>query len=198
MGVLDDTVILFTADHGFFLGEWRMYDKRFMHEPSIRVPLFLRYPRLIKPGTIVSDKMTLNLDWAPTILDLAGMPLPSQMQGRSLRPLLQQEQPANWRKDWLYEYYEYPGPHNVKKNRGIRTDRYKLMHYYEEPQEFELYDLEEDPGELHNLYGEPRYASLTRELLARIDELRRETGDVGQPATSTGAGGPNCEQMATI
>jgi arylsulfatase A-like enzyme len=198
LGVLDDTVILFTADHGFFLGEWRMYDKRFMHEPSIRVPLFIRYPRLIKPGTVVADKMTLNLDWAPTILDFAGVPVPSQMQGRSLVPLLQGEQPANWRKEWLYEYYEYPGPHNVKKNRGIRTDRYKLMHYYEEPQEFELYDLQEDPGELRNLYADARYASLTRELLARIDELRKETGDLGQPPTSSPAATLNCEQMAMM
>jgi len=198
MGVLDDTVVLFTADHGFFLGEWRMYDKRFMHEPSIRVPLFIRYPRLIKPGTVVPDKMTLNLDWAPTILDLAGVPIPSQMQGRSLRPLLHGEQPANWRTDWLYEYYEYPGPHNVKKNRGIRTDRYKLIHYYEEPQEFELYDLQEDPGELRNLYSEPRFASLTRELLARIDELRKETGDAAKPPTPVAAEETNCEQMATM
>ena len=187
MGVLDDSVILFTADHGFFLGEWRMYDKRFMHEPSIRVPLFIRYPRLIKPGTEVADKMTLNLDWAPTILDLAGVRVPSEMQGRSLRPLLAGEQPVNWRNDWLYEYYEFPGPHNVKKNRGIRTDRYKLIHYYEEPQEFELYDLEEDPGELRNLYGEPRSASLTRNLLDRMDELRKATGDVAKAATTPSA-----------
>lgn len=193
MGVLDETVILFTADHGFFLGEWRMYDKRFMHEPSIRVPLFIRYPRLIKPGLVVADKMAVNLDWAPTILDLAGVQVPSEMQGRTLVPLLRGEKPASWRKDWLYEYYEYPGPHNVRKNRGIRTDRYKLIHYYEEPQEFELYDLQEDPGELRNLHGEAAYTQLERELLNRIAELRRETGDVQHRATLTGVGAPNCE-----
>jgi arylsulfatase A-like enzyme len=185
MGVLDDTVILFTADHGFFLGEWRMYDKRFMHEPSIRVPLFIRYPRLIKPSTVVEDKMAVNLDSAPTILDLAGVQVPTQMQGRTLVPLLRGEKPASWRKDWLYEYYEYPGPHNVRKNRGVRTDRYKLIHYYEEPQEFELYDLQQDPGEVRNLHGEAAYAQLERELLNRIVELRRETGDVEHPAKST-------------
>ena len=193
MGVLDDTAILFTADHGFFMGEWRMYDKRFMHEPSIRVPLFMRYPRLIKPGTEVVEKMALNLDWAPTILDLAGVPVPAQMQGRSLVPFLRGELAASWRKDWLYEYYEYPGPHNVKKNRGIRTQRYKLIHYYEAPQEFELYDLKQDPGELHNLYGEAAHAQLARELMARMAELRKETLDVDQPLASTSAAGAHCE-----
>jgi len=193
MGVLDDTLLLFTADHGFFLGEWRMYDKRFMHEPSIRVPLFMRYPRLTKPGTVVSDKMALNVDWAPTILDLAGVQIPAQMQGRSLARFLRGEQPANWRKDWLYEYYEYPGPHNVKKNRGIRTDRYKLIHYYEEPQEFELYDLQEDPGELHNLYGDAAHAHLARELMNRIVELRRETADVENRPGSTDGRASRCE-----
>ena len=187
MDVLEDTVILFTADHGFFLGEWRMYDKRFMHEPSIRVPLFLRYPRLVKPGTTIAEKMILNLDWPPTILELAGLKVPGNMQGKSLVPLLQGEQPTNWRKDWLYEYYEFPGPHNVPRNRGVRTERYKLIHYYEPPEEFELYDLQEDPGELHNLYGELRYASLAGELLNRIGELRRETGDIGRPRDISGA-----------
>jgi arylsulfatase A-like enzyme len=99
------------------------------------------------------------------------------MQGRSLLPFLRSEQPADWRKDWLYEYYEYPGPHNVRKHRGVRTERYKLIHYYEEPQEFELYDLKEDPGELRNLYGDGEHAQLARELMNRISELRRETGD---------------------
>lgn len=198
MGILDDTVILFTADHGFFLGEWRMYDKRFMHEPSIRVPLFLRYPRLIKPGIVVEDKMVLNLDWAPTILDLAGVQGPPQMQGRTLLPLLRGEKPENWRKDWLYEYYEYPGPHNVRKNRGVRTDRYKLIHYYEEPQEFELYDLQQDPGELRNLHGQAASAQLERELLNRIAGLRRETGDVERPAIPASGRDSHCEQMAAI
>ena len=91
--------------------------------------------------------------------------------------MLKGEVPPSWRKDWLYEYYEYPGPHDVRKNRGVRTERYKLIHYYEAPEEFELYDLQEDPGELHNLYGEASYATLTRDLRQRIRELRKETGD---------------------
>jgi arylsulfatase A-like enzyme len=178
MGLLDDTAVVFSADHGFFLGEWRMYDKRFMHEPSIRVPLFIRYPRIVKPGSVLSRQMVLNVDWAPTFLELAGLEVPANMHGRSLVPFLRGDLPPDWRKDWLYEYYEYPVPHNVPRNRGIRTERYKLIHYYEAPEEFELYDLAQDPGELHNLHGEPHDAQLTSELLHRIDELRRETGDM--------------------
>jgi arylsulfatase A-like enzyme len=177
-GALDDTVILLTSDHGFFLGEWRFYDKRFMHEPSIRVPMLIRYPKLIQAGSVV-DKMALNLDLAPTVLDLAGAKIPGSMQGRSLAAFLKSSQPEAWREDWLYEYYEYPGNQQVKPNRGVRTDRYKLIHYYLPPQEFELYDLQNDPGELYNLYGDPRYAGLTKELMNRLHELRRQTGDVG-------------------
>jgi arylsulfatase A-like enzyme len=120
----------------------------------------------------------LNTDIAPTFLELAGIKVPESMQGRSLVPLLKGEEPKSWRKDWLYEYYEYPGPHNVRKNRGVRTEQYKLIHYYEPPEEFELYDLKEDPGELRNLYGDPRYAALTRDLRQRISELREATSAV--------------------
>jgi arylsulfatase A-like enzyme len=174
-GQLDDTVILHSSDHGFFLGEWRMYDKRFMHEPSIRVPMMIRYPRLFQAGRTV-DQMVLNLDIAPTLLELAGVPIPAHMQGQSLVKLAQGE-PVSWRKDWLYEYYEYPQSQRVRPNRGIRTERYKLIHYYMPPEEFELYDLQTDPGETHNLYGDPQYAALTQQLLDRLTQLRRETND---------------------
>ena len=176
MGRLDDTVIIFSSDHGFFLGEWRKYDKRFMHEPSIRTPMLVRYPGMIRAGS-TSDRMVLNLDIAPTLLELAGLPIPESMHGRSMVPLLKGEDPRNWRKDWLYEYYEYPGQHNVRKHRGVRTDRYKYIHYYEAPEEFEVYDLQEDPGEVHNLYGNPRYATLTQDLRQRLAELRKATDD---------------------
>lgn len=187
LGQLDNTAILFSADHGFFLGEWRKYDKRFMHEPSIRVPMLVRYPGLARAASTV-DRMVTNLDIAPTFLELAGIPVPKRMQGLSLLPLLKGEEPRAWRKDWLYEYYEYPGPHNVRKNRGVRTDRYKFIHYYEPPQEFEMYDLQEDPGELHNLYGDPRHAGLASDLRRRLDELRQETGDhyIYQPPRKPG------------
>ncbi len=188
LGQLDDTVILFSSDHGFFLGEWRMYDKRLMHEPSIRIPLLVRYPKMIRAGS-TSNKMALINDIAPTFLELAGINVPEWIQGQSLVPLLKGDESASWRKDWLYEYYEYPGPHNVRKHRGVRTERFKLIHYYEEPEEFELYDLQEDPGELHNLHGDPSRASLETELRGRIEELRKETDDnyiFSEPAPAAG------------
>ncbi len=181
-GKLDDTAVILTSDHGFFLGEWRMYDKRFMHEPSIRVPFLVRYPKLVKAGT-ACDKAVLNIDIAPTVLELAGVPVPPSMQGRSIVPLLKGTSPENWRKDWLYEYYEYPEWEHVRPHRGVRTERYKLIHYYklanfpDKPEEFELYDLQKDPGELQNLYRQPGYAALTQQLLNRISELRKETAD---------------------
>jgi len=173
---LNDTAILYSSDNGFFLGEWRLFDKRLMHEPSIRVPLMIRYPRLIKRGSR-TRKMALNLDIAPTMLDLAGAPIPPAMQGRSLVPLLRRQKIA-WRKDWLYEYFEFPGPHSVRKNRGVRTDRYKLIQYYEEPQEWELYDLKSDPGERQNLWNQPALRRVQGRLIRRLAALRRETGDV--------------------
>ena len=178
-GKLDDTAMILSSDHGFFLGEWRFYDKRFMHEPSIRVPLSIRYPRLLKNG-VTRDEMALNIDIPPTILELAGVTEPDWkdwVQGRSLVPFMKRTPPTDWRKDWLYEYYEYPGEQMVRPQRGVRTERYKLIHYFLPPQEFELYDLQEDPGELHNLYGDPRYTKLAADLRNRIDELRKETGD---------------------
>jgi arylsulfatase A-like enzyme len=153
------------------------YDKRFMHERSIRTPMLIRYPRMIRAGS-TANQMVTNLDIAPTFLELAGIPAPKHMQGLSMVPILEGETPANWRKDWLYEYYEYPAPNNVPRHRGVRTDRYKYIHYYEQqPEEFELYDLKNDPGELHNLYGDARYASLANDSRRRLDELRRETDD---------------------
>ena len=173
--MLDNTAMMFTSDNGFFMGEWQAFDKRFMHEPSIRVPMLIRYPKLAKPGS-VCDKMVLNVDIAPTLLDLAGVKIPKEMQGRSMVPLLRGDE-KDWRKDWLYEYYEYPGPHSVKKHRGVRTERYKYIHYYEEPQEYELYDLQKDPEEKENLYGKKGYEDVTKQLQARLEELRKETGD---------------------
>jgi arylsulfatase A-like enzyme len=136
----------------------------------------VRYPKLIRAGS-TADEAVLTTDFAPTFLELAGVSIPERTHGCSLVPLLKGEKPNSWRKDWLYEYYEYPGPHNVRKNRGVRTERYKLIHYYEAPEEFELYDLQEDPGELNNLYGEATHDALAKDLRQRIEELRKETGD---------------------
>lgn len=175
LGQLDDTAIFYTSDNGFFAGEWQAFDKRFMHEPSIRVPLLVRYPKLVKAGQ-TPEKMVLNLDFAPTLLDLAGVAIPPEMQGRSILPIFKEKTPE-WRKDWLYEYYEFPGDHSVRKHRGMRTDKYKYIHYYEEPEEFELYDLEKDPQERVNLHGKPEMANVEQQLRERLAALRKETKD---------------------
>lgn len=174
-GLADDTAVFYTSDNGFFHGEWRLFDKRLMHEPSIKVPLLVRYPRRIVAGS-TDDHQVLNLDLAPTLLELAGIAVPEWMQGRSLVPLWTASDPP-WREDWLYEYYEFPGAHSVRKHRGVRTTRHKFIHYYESPEEFELYDLERDPGELENLADASEHANLRARLAARLVELRRETGD---------------------
>jgi len=174
-GEAEETAVFYTSDNGFFMGEWQAFDKRFMHEPSIRVPLLVRYPKLIEAGSVL-DQQALNIDLAPTLLELAEAPPRPELHGRSLVPLWR-DKPVEWRKDWLYEYYEYPGPHSVKKNRGIRTEQYKYIHYYEAPEEFELYDLEADPQERDNLYGRAEMAEVTSNLASRLEELRRETGD---------------------
>jgi len=173
-GIMDSTAVLWSSDHGFFLGEHRFYDKRLMYEPSIRVPLMIRYPARIPAGT-TSEKMALNLDIPPTVLDLAGAPIPQGFQGKSLMPLAEGRNVA-WRKDWLYEYYEYPGFENVPPCRGVRTERYVYIHYFTQDA-YELYDLQTDPDQMHNLHGDPKYAELTRTLATRLEELRRETKD---------------------
>lgn len=175
-GILDRTAIILSSDHGFFLGEHHFYDKRLMYEPSIRIPLMIRYPPLIAAGGH-SDEMVLNLDVPPTILELAGISIPTEMQGKSLAPFLEGKKVDSWRKDWLYEYYEYPGWENVKPCRGIRTERYKLIEFFLPPEEFELYDLQNDPDEKTNLYENPQYKGLAKQLYDRMQELRTQTGD---------------------
>ncbi len=167
--ILDDTAVITGSDHGFFLGEWRLFDKRLMHEPSIRVPLAIRYPSRIPAGT-VRNEMVIDTDLAPTFLDLAGVPAPEHLQGKSVLPLAKAPDPS-FRKEWYYEYYEWPNPEAVRPHRGIRTERYKLIHYVEQ-QEFELYDLADDPEETQNIYGQPRYLSLQQDLLNRLEKLR--------------------------
>lgn len=168
--ILDDTAIVHTSDHGYFLGEFRCFDKRLMHEPSIRVPLQIRYPHRVPAGTVRSE-MALDVDLAPTFLDLAGLPIPAHMQGKSLLPLAHAADPA-FRPEWYYEYFEWPNPETVRPHRGIRTERYKLIHYVLPPEEFELYDLQADPGETHNLYGLPQHAALQQHLHERLEALR--------------------------
>jgi arylsulfatase A-like enzyme len=143
-----------------------------MHEPSIRVPLMLRYPKRISAG-IVRSEMVLDIDLAPTLLDLAGVEIPANIQGRSLVPLAKKADP-DFRKAWYYEYFEWPNPEGVRPCRGIRTERYKLIQYVMDPPEFEMYDLQSDPGELNNLYGKPENADLQSSLVAQMEKLRAE------------------------
>jgi arylsulfatase A-like enzyme len=171
-GLTDNTLLVYTSDQGFFLGEHGWYDKRFMYEESLGTPLLIRHPRSIPAGSVV-EKLVLNLDFAPTFLDYAGVDIPEAMQGASLRPLLEGNGQASWRSSIYYHYYEYPhGWHNVMRHYGIRTDRHKLIHYYNDINAWELYDLHKDPGELQNLYDHPEYRKTVATLRQELDSLR--------------------------
>ncbi len=185
-GVTDDTVIIYTSDNGFFLGDHGLMDKRLMYEESISVPYMIRYPKLIQQGQVDSQHLVLNIDFAPTILSLAGLPVPSSMQGRSVVPLARGEHNDDWRSSFLYEYYEYPGVHCARKNRGVRTGRWKYIHFWEQPEEFELYDLDNDPNETRNLASNASYKNVLDEMKGRLAQLRRETNDIELPSTDPG------------
>jgi arylsulfatase A-like enzyme len=177
LGLSDNTIVIYTSDQGFYLGEHGWYDKRFMYEESMRTPFIIRYPDGIMAGQ-VADALVVNLDTAPTILDYAGVPAPPEMQGRSLRPLTLGQAPDDWRQGVYYHYYEYPhGWHRVRPHYGIRTDRHKLVHFYGELDVWELYDLEQDPHELTNIYGSPESSEITRTLIEQLKALQREYGD---------------------
>ncbi|MHC4647566.1 MAG: sulfatase family protein [Planctomycetota bacterium] len=149
---------------------------RFMYEESLRMPLLIRYPKEIRRGTANSD-IVLNLDFAPTFLDLAGVTVPADMQGRSFRSLLEGRRPRDWRTSMYYHYYEYPGAHAVKRHYGIRTKRYKLIHFYYDIDAWELYDLQKDPNELNNLYSNPAHDAILKRLRTELGRLRRQYGD---------------------
>jgi len=154
-----------------------------MYEESLRTPLIIRWPGKIKPGT-VNEKMVLNLDYAETILDAAGAEIPSAMQGTSLVPLLEGMTPEGWRNALYYHYYEYPAIYMVKRHYGIRTDRYKLIHFYYDVDEWELYDLQEDPCKLNNLYGKEGTSYITVKLKDQLEQLRTLYGDSDSLARS--------------
>jgi arylsulfatase A-like enzyme len=172
-GLAKNTLVVYTSDQGFYLGEHGWYDKRFMYEPSLRMPLVVRYPAGITDDQ-VSDAMALNLDFAPTFLDFAGVPIPPDMQGRSLRPIPEGKTPADWRNAMYYQYFESEGAHYVKKHYGIRTHRHKLIHFYDGIDAWELFDLEKDPNEVNNVYGDPAYSAITGELKTQFNQLRQE------------------------
>ncbi len=174
-GLAENTIVIYTSDQGFYLGEHGWFDKRWMYEESFRTPILMRYPKEIKAGTTV-DKLVQNLDFAPTFLDYAGVSIPEDMQGMSFRKLAGGEK-AEWRDAIYYTYYEFPAEHMVKRHYGIRTDRYKQIHFYYDIDEWELYDLEKDPHEMNNVYNDPAYADVQKNMHERLTELRAKYGD---------------------
>ncbi|MFB6318821.1 sulfatase [Saccharicrinis sp. FJH54] len=169
-GLDKNTIVVYTSDQGFYLGEHGWFDKRFMYEESFRMPLIVSYPGHIPEGSISND-LTQNIDFAETFLDFAGLDVPNDMQGRSLRPVLEGRSPDNWRKSLYYHYYEYPAFHMVKRHYGIRTERYKLIHFYNDIDKWELYDLELDPHEMNNLIDDPEYDHVEAELRIQLKDL---------------------------
>ena len=187
-GLAEDTLVIYTSDQGFFLGDHGWYDKRFMYEESLRMPFIIRYPRQIAPGTVNKD-IILNVDFPLTWLDYAGIDAPDAMQGTSFRPLLNGTTPDGWQTSLYYRYWMHLAHHGVYAHYGVRTLRYKLIYYYadaldqpgaiDDPKEpeWELFDLDEDPYELHNVYNDPAYADVVRELTEELYQLQAAVGD---------------------
>jgi arylsulfatase A-like enzyme len=171
-GLSSKTLVIYSSDQGFFLGDHGWFDKRWMYEESLRTPLIVRWPGVVPRGSVNRDLVT-NLDLAETFLDVAGVPQPGSMQGRTLAPLLRGEKPKDWRHAIYYQYFEYPGWHSVRRQYGVRTQRYKLVHYYE-VNEWELFDLDRDPRELRSVYRQQGYAGVVRDLKETLASLRRE------------------------
>jgi arylsulfatase A-like enzyme len=173
-GLATNTIVLYSSDQGFFLGEHGWFDKRWIFQESARTPLLMRWPGTIQPGSVNKDLVS-NMDLAETFLEAAGLPIPARMQGRSLMPLLQGATPADWRKAFYYHYYEYPGAHRVRPHYGIITDRYTLSHFYWPDVDYwELFDREKDPGEMASVFGNPAYADVQTNLMQEVKRLRTE------------------------
>ena len=169
-GLAKNTVVIYSSDQGFYLGDHGWFDKRWMYEESLRMPFIVRWPGVIKPGSVNID-LVQNLDFAQTFLEIAGVQQPNDMQGRSLVPLLKGEKPADWRKSIYYHYYEFPGAHSVQRHFGVRTDRHKLINYYL-IDEWELFDLQKDPDELKSVYSDPAYSKTVQELKTELKRLQ--------------------------
>lgn len=173
-GLAENTIVIYTSDQGFYLGEKGFFDKRFMYEESFGMPLLMKYPKSIKPGTEI-NALTQNLDFAETFLDFAGVKIPEDMQGKSLKPLVENKtKEKDFREALYYHYYDYPAFHMVKKMYGIRTENYKLIHVYDDIDEWELYDLKKDPKELNNLINDPKYDKIEADLKLKLKKLQQE------------------------
>src|SRR5262249_3045359 len=199
-----NTIVIYTSDQGFFLGDHDWFDKRFMYEESLTMPFLIRWPGRIKTGT-KTDDMILNVDFAPTLLQAARVDVPGDMQGRSFLSLLKGERPKDWRTSMYYRYYHYPQDHRVQPHYGVRTDRYKLI-YFNKIDQWELFDLKIDPHELKNIYADPLYAEVVKTLKAELYRLKKELKDENQfenevPKTNVGwqkfdsRGAKDCRDM---
>ncbi len=175
-GLANNTIVVYTSDQGFYLGEHGWFDKRFMYEESFRTPLLIQYPGHIKPGTRI-DQLVQNIDYAPTFLDYAGVDIPDAIQGESLRPLLEGRNPPDWRTSVYYHYYEYPAFHRVTPHCGVRTERYKLIRFYGPIPGWELYDEQADPDEMHNLIDDPAQAQRIETLKGELRRLQTKYQD---------------------
>jgi arylsulfatase A-like enzyme len=186
-GLAKNTVVIYSSDQGFFLGDHGMYDKRFMYEESIKMPFLVRWPGVAKAGS-VQTAMGINADFAPTFMDIAGLKVPADMQGRSLVPLMKGKRPADWRTSWYYRYYHDPGNHNTRAHYGVRTDTHKLIYFWKKDQ-WEMYDLVKDPDELHNLYNDPAQAGTVAKLKTELYRLKKELKDDDRYADEQPSGG---------
>ena len=173
-GLAENTLVVYASDQGFYLGEHGWFDKRWIFEESVRTPFIVRWPGVAKAGTVNKDLVS-NLDFGETFLELAGVPVPAEMQGRSLVPILRGQKPADWRTAFYYQYFEYPTPHHVRPHYGVVTDRYKLVRFQGLGEDYwELFDREKDPLELKSVFGQPAYAATTAQLELELARLRRE------------------------
>ena len=172
-GLAENTVVVYASDQGFYLGEHGWFDKRFMYNESFKTPLIVRWPGQVKPGSVNNDIVS-NVDFAETFLDMAGAPIPSDMQGRSLVSILKGEKPDDWRNSLYYHYYEYPAVHMVKKHEGVYDGRFKLIHYYDDIDEWELFDLQADPNELQNVYSDAKYQDEIKRLEKELERQKAE------------------------
>lgn len=182
-GLDKNTIVIYASDQGFYLGEHGWFDKRFMFEESYRTPLLISWPGVTNTPSVNNDIVS-NIDLPETFLEMAGAEIPSDMQGASIVPILKGNTPGNWRKEHYYHYYEYPAVHSVKRHYGISTDQYKLVHYYYDIDEWELYDRVADPLELKNFYNDPAYNGIKKDLHQRLEKLREKYGDSDELARS--------------
>ena len=170
-GLDKNTIVVYTSDQGFYLGEHGWFDERFIYDQSFKTPLLIKWPNAIKPGT-TNDEMVQNLDFAQTFLEAAMIDAPGDMQGESLIPLLKGNN-ENWTRDAVYyHYYEYPSVHMAKRHYGIVNKKYKLVHFYYDIDEWELYDRAKDPNEMYNVYNDPEYKEIVESLTKELYELR--------------------------